>query len=150
LADSLTTAKGTGFSYRTFEPAGDEVGRGIHQGQGRERRVKAGLRYAKGGKTKYWLPEVGEEQSLLDNGHRSRGKRERQILSRREGEIEEEWNRRVLEEGGREYDEDESEPESLGFGEGKDEDIEALYTDSRRLEYGAHMLTSILTPRHFY
>ncbi|GAA93779.1 hypothetical protein E5Q_00425 [Mixia osmundae IAM 14324] len=57
MQDSLTTVRGTGFSYRTFEPAEG----GLHQGQGRDRRVLAGLRYAKGGKQKYWLPMPGQD-----------------------------------------------------------------------------------------
>src|SRR5690242_5726676 len=51
LEDSRATLSG-GVSYRTFEP----VEGGMHQGIGRERRIKAGLRYAKGGRQKYWLP----------------------------------------------------------------------------------------------
>lgn len=58
LEDSLTTLKGTGFSYRTFEPAEGA----LHQGEGRERRVRAGLRYAAGGKAKYWLPMPGASE----------------------------------------------------------------------------------------
>ncbi len=52
LEDSLTTLRGSGISYRTFEPAEG----GMHQGLGRQRRVQAGLRYGNGGKNKYWLP----------------------------------------------------------------------------------------------
>jgi hypothetical protein len=51
LEDSRATFHG-GVSYRTFEP----VEGGIHVGSGRDRRIRAGLRYAKGGKQKYWLP----------------------------------------------------------------------------------------------
>ncbi|SCV66894.1 BQ2448_5540 [Microbotryum intermedium] len=57
FTDSITTVKGTGFSYRTFEPAAG----GIHQGVGRDRRVAAGLRYAKGGQVKYWVELPGQE-----------------------------------------------------------------------------------------
>ena len=51
LEDSRATFRG-GVSYRTFEP----VEGGIHVGSGRDRRIRAGLRYAKGGRQKYWLP----------------------------------------------------------------------------------------------
>ncbi|KDQ10634.1 hypothetical protein BOTBODRAFT_486843 [Botryobasidium botryosum FD-172 SS1] len=51
LQDSRETFKGA-VSYRTFEPAEG----GMHQGLGRDARIRAGLRYAKGGKQKYWLP----------------------------------------------------------------------------------------------
>lgn len=49
--------KGTGFSYRTFEPAEGHV----HVGLGRDRRVRAGLRYADHGRKKYWLDMPGDE-----------------------------------------------------------------------------------------
>jgi len=55
--DSLTTFKGTGFTYRTFEPAEGAMHRGI----AREKRVRAGLRYVNGGQAKYWLPMPGAE-----------------------------------------------------------------------------------------
>ncbi|KAH8916603.1 DUF300-domain-containing protein [Atractiella rhizophila] len=55
LNDSITALKGTGFSYRTFEP----VEGGVHVGPGRERRIRAGLRYAEGGTKKYWMPMPG-------------------------------------------------------------------------------------------
>ena len=59
LDDSLTTFRGTGFSYRTFEPA--EGGLHSNVGDARARRARAGLRYANGGKTKYWLPMPGAD-----------------------------------------------------------------------------------------
>jgi len=58
LEDSRATFHG-GVSYRTFEPAEG----GIHVGSGRNRRIRAGLRYAKGGKQKYWLPLPQEADS---------------------------------------------------------------------------------------
>lgn len=67
MSDSLSTAKGTGFSYRTFEPAEG----GLHQDLGRERRIRAGLRYADGGKKKYWVPLPGEEGDA--HGRKGRG-----------------------------------------------------------------------------
>ncbi|KAG8962606.1 hypothetical protein FRC03_003975 [Tulasnella sp. 419] len=56
LEDSRATLKGS-VSYRKYEP----VEGGMHQGAGRERRIRAGLRYAKGGQQKYWLPMPTEE-----------------------------------------------------------------------------------------
>ncbi|CAD6577133.1 MAG: hypothetical protein CYPHOPRED_000172 [Cyphobasidiales sp. Tagirdzhanova-0007] len=53
----LQPFRGTGFSYRTFEPA--EGGLHSNTGDARARRARAGLRYADGGKTKYWLPMPG-------------------------------------------------------------------------------------------
>ncbi|KAI0309821.1 organic solute transporter Ostalpha-domain-containing protein [Amylostereum chailletii] len=54
LEDSKATLWGQGMDYREFEPSEGFM----HQGLGRERRIKAGLRYSKGGKGKYWLPQA--------------------------------------------------------------------------------------------
>ena len=54
IQDTKATLRGKGMDYREFEPAEGE----IHQGAGRDRRIRAGLRYSKGGKKKYWLPTV--------------------------------------------------------------------------------------------
>lgn len=59
LEDTIMTLRGTGFSYKTFEPAEGAL---HHEGIVRERRVRAGLRYSAGGKQKYWLPMVGENE----------------------------------------------------------------------------------------
>lgn len=56
IEDTKATLRGEGMDYRAFEPAEGF----IHQGTGRERRIKAGLRYAKGGQQKYWLPMPAE------------------------------------------------------------------------------------------
>ncbi|KZV62240.1 DUF300-domain-containing protein [Peniophora sp. CONT] len=52
MDDLRNTVRGEGMDYREFEPTEGF----IHQGLGRERRIKAGLRYSKGGRGKYWLP----------------------------------------------------------------------------------------------
>lgn len=70
LGDSLTTLRGSGFSYRTFEPA--EGGLHSSTGDARARRAKAGLRYADGGKTKYWLPMPGADVEEAYGRHASR------------------------------------------------------------------------------
>lgn len=62
ISDSLTTIRGTGYAYQTFEPS-EGV---IHQGLGRERRVRAGLRYTQGGKAKYWLPLRGSPEVVRE------------------------------------------------------------------------------------
>ncbi|KAA1085749.1 hypothetical protein PGT21_050057 [Puccinia graminis f. sp. tritici] len=59
LEDTVMTLRGTGFSYKTFEPAEGAL---HHHGIVRERRVRAGLRYSAGGKKKYWLPMAGENE----------------------------------------------------------------------------------------
>ncbi|OSC98871.1 DUF300-domain-containing protein [Trametes coccinea BRFM310] len=53
IEDCKATLRGEGIDYREFEPS---EGR-IHQGAGRDRRIRAGLRYSQGGRRKYWLPQ---------------------------------------------------------------------------------------------
>jgi len=62
VEDSKSTLRGKGMDYREFEPSEGFM----HQGAGRERRIRAGLRYAEGGKKKYWLPN----QVNADSGGR--------------------------------------------------------------------------------
>ena len=57
VEDSKMTLRGEGMDYREFEPAEGFM----HQGSGRDRRIRAGLRYSKGGQRKYWLPKITEE-----------------------------------------------------------------------------------------
>ena len=68
VEDSKATLRGEGMAYREFEPSEGF----IHQGAGRERRIRAGLRYAEGGKKKYWLPNQvnAEPQRRLGRGLR--------------------------------------------------------------------------------
>ncbi|GAA5869265.1 hypothetical protein JCM3774_004188 [Rhodotorula dairenensis] len=56
--DSVTTLRGTGFSYRTYEPAS---GAAHASGLVRDRRIRAGLRYSVDGRRKYWLNQPGLE-----------------------------------------------------------------------------------------
>ncbi|KAH9918064.1 organic solute transporter Ostalpha-domain-containing protein [Fomitopsis serialis] len=53
VEDCKVTLRGEGMDYREFEPSEGF----IHQGAGRDRRIRAGLRYSQGGKKKYWLPQ---------------------------------------------------------------------------------------------
>ena len=66
VEDSKSTLRGEGMDYREFEPSEGFM----HQGTGRERRIRAGLRYAEGGKKKYWLPDQvgGGPQGRLGRG----------------------------------------------------------------------------------
>lgn len=57
IEDTKATLRGEGMDYREFEPAEGFM----HQGAGRDRRIRAGLRYSKGGQRKYWLPKTTEE-----------------------------------------------------------------------------------------
>lgn len=58
--DTKDTFRGHGVSYQAYEPAEG----GLHHGRGRQRRIRAGLRYAKGGKAKYWLPIPGDDMRV--------------------------------------------------------------------------------------
>lgn len=53
VEDSKATFRGEGMDYREFESSEGFM----HQGAGRDRRIRAGLRYSQGGKRKYWLPQ---------------------------------------------------------------------------------------------
>ena len=55
--DIKDTFKGRGVSYQSYEPAEG----GLHHGSGRQKRIRAGLRYSKGGKAKYWIPIPGDD-----------------------------------------------------------------------------------------
>jgi hypothetical protein len=55
--DTKDTFKGSGISYQAYEPAEG----GLHYGAGRQKRIRAGLRYSRGGQAKYWLPQPGDE-----------------------------------------------------------------------------------------
>jgi len=57
IEDSKTTLRGEGMDYREFEPAEGFM----HQGVGRDNRIRAGLRYSRGGQRKYWLPKASED-----------------------------------------------------------------------------------------
>ncbi|EIW75502.1 DUF300-domain-containing protein [Coniophora puteana RWD-64-598 SS2] len=54
VEDTRATLRGEGLTYRSFEPSEGVM----HVGVARETRIRAGLRYVRGGKGKYWLPEV--------------------------------------------------------------------------------------------
>jgi Organic solute transporter Ostalpha len=67
VEDTKATFAGEGMDYKEFEPA-----EGImHQGSGRDRRIKAGLRYAEGGKKKYWLPMPAHDADPLNRSNRA-------------------------------------------------------------------------------
>jgi hypothetical protein len=55
--DSKATLKGQGISYQAYEPAEGS----LHVGEGRTKRIRAGLRYTKGGQQKYWVAQPGDE-----------------------------------------------------------------------------------------
>ncbi|BEI82503.1 hypothetical protein CcaverHIS002_0303710 [Cutaneotrichosporon cavernicola] len=62
--DIKDTFRARGVSYKAYEAADG----GVHYGVGRQKRIRAGLRYSRGGKDKYWLNNPngeGERSSLL-------------------------------------------------------------------------------------
>lgn len=66
VEDSKATLRGEGMDYREFEPSEGLM----HQGAGRDRRIRAGLRYSQGGKRKYWLPQQTGESMHPGNMER--------------------------------------------------------------------------------
>ncbi|GAA6019658.1 hypothetical protein JCM11491_004869 [Sporobolomyces phaffii] len=191
VLDSLTTVRGTGFSYRTFEPASSTV----HSfGPTLDRRLRAGLRYSTQNGKKYWLPQptqggTGGDEAYSRKGkeawksrplHEARLQAGRKLVDERMGyaPISEEEERDTVHidpkllpprrggiegrggeqngagghdeegrnvagwwEGAREYDEvdsdEDSEPESLQFGDVEgDDEMNEVYETARTLEFG--------------
>lgn len=54
FSDTVSTIHGTGYSYERYEPSNDDV---VHHAYAYTRRSRAGLRYAQGGRSKYWVDE---------------------------------------------------------------------------------------------
>jgi hypothetical protein len=53
--DIKYTFRARGVSYKAYEAADG----GLHHNEGRQKRIRAGLRYAAGGQAKYWVPVPG-------------------------------------------------------------------------------------------
>lgn len=66
FSDTMSTIHGTEYSYQRYEPNNDNV---VHHALAYTRRSRAGLRYAHGGRSKYWVDEqrkkVDEETPLF-------------------------------------------------------------------------------------
>jgi hypothetical protein len=80
IADSRATLRGEGMDYRAFEPSEGYM----HQGDGRTRRIRAGLRYTQGGKHKYWLPQPAARTHVGGGGGRRVGDRAVEALGHTE------------------------------------------------------------------
>ncbi|WWC87838.1 uncharacterized protein L201_002732 [Kwoniella dendrophila CBS 6074] len=142
--DTKDTLKGKGVSYQAYEPAEG----GLHYGLGRQRRIRAGLRYSKGGKAKYWMPMPGDEaRNKGETGPISALKRRvDERLAAREGYaplLPQQAARVVrddpngLDEGGIglfDSDSSESEAPSIEF-QSVDEEEDVLYERARRIGY---------------
>ncbi|CAG8494868.1 13789_t:CDS:2 [Acaulospora morrowiae] len=61
IEDTLQTIRGSRFNYRTFEPAEGMA----YIGPSRTARIMAGLRFKRGGESKYWLPGPNSHTPLL-------------------------------------------------------------------------------------
>lgn len=105
IQDSKETFSGDKYKYRAFDSEGRVMAH--EDSKSRLARLKAGMRYERGGKAKYWLPspgEINENTSLLNGG----SSRERADLAT--GAL----------------DEDPT----------LDDDMEGLYQKAKRLEFG--------------
>lgn len=145
--DTKDTIKGSGISYQAYEPAEG----GLHYGAGRQKRIRAGLRYSRGGQSKYWLPVPGDEgRNRGETGPLSAFKRKvDERLQSREGYaplLPKQAHRVVRDDPngvgnesrwGGIFDSDDSEESdapSLDF-ESVGEDEEVLYQRARRIAY---------------
>lgn len=75
IEDSKETFRGDKYKYRVFD-SGDKI-MAHEESKSRLARLKAGMRYERGGKAKYWIPspnEINENTSLLRNGEPSRSR----------------------------------------------------------------------------
>lgn len=61
IEDSKQTFMGDNYGYRSFD-SGDKI-IAHEDSQSRLARIKAGMRYERGGKGKYWIPKPGESQA---------------------------------------------------------------------------------------
>lgn len=111
IVDSRVTLRGDTYGYRVFD-SGDKV-MAHEDSNSRIARIKAGMRYERGGKGKYWIPKPGEVSSrtpLLDPNRSATSSESPQRDPYAHGTFEEE-------------------PEL-------DADEERLYDKARQLEYG--------------
>ncbi|KAH8809549.1 DUF300 domain-containing protein [Flagelloscypha sp. PMI_526] len=84
VQETKATLQGQGMDYREFEPSEGH----IHQGDGRDRRIRAGLRYSKGGKMKYWLPMPTQETAPAGPAERMTNKIVKKVISEEQEEEE--------------------------------------------------------------
>lgn len=115
IQDSKETFSGDKYKYRAFDSEGRIMAH--EDSKSRLARLKAGMRYERGGKAKYWLPspgEINENTSLLNGG----SSRERADLAT--GAL----------------DEDPT----------LDDDMEGLYQKAKRLEFGDWNVSRLLIP----
>ncbi|KAF8423096.1 organic solute transporter Ostalpha-domain-containing protein [Tirmania nivea] len=118
IEDSKITFKGKGYDYRLFDPAESVL---EHPDSGaRVNRMMEGLRYHKGGKSKYWIPKPTATTGLLSTPGPSSSSRP--------------MSPAVAERGGnwKWYGDEPNGLEELEI----DEEDEKLFEDARKLEYG--------------
>lgn len=116
-ADIKYTFRARGVSYKAYEAADGR----LHNEDGRTKRIRAGLRYSKGGKAKYWINVPGQEDQRLPVDSRT------PLLS----------NHRVgysYSGVGSDSDSDVSDAPSLEFSSASDSE-DALYARARRIGY---------------
>lgn len=144
--DTKDTIRGRGISYQAYEPAEGS----LHHDIGRQKRIRAGLRYSKGGKAKYWIPIPGDDaRHRGETGPFTSIKRRVDArLSAREGYaplLPKQANHVIGEDPDAPRDEDhhnglfdsessESDAPSLGW-ESLEDDEDALYERARRIGY---------------
>lgn len=118
IEDSKITFQGKGYEYRLFDPSESVL---EHPDSGaRVNRMMEGLRYERGGKSKYWIPKPTASTGLLSAPGPSSNSRSISPREAQQGE-----NRKWY--GG----------EAGGLQELEiDEEDEKLYESARKMEYG--------------
>ena len=125
IEDSKITFKGKGYEYRLFDPAESVL---EHPDSGaRVNRMMEGLRYHKGGKSKYWIPKPTTTTGLLSAPGPSSNSRP--------------MSPAVAERGGNRkwYGDEPNGLEELEI----DEEDEGLFEDARKMEYGDYNVRSL-------
>lgn len=118
IEDSKQTFKGKGYQYRLFDPSESVM---THPDSGaRVARMMEGLRYERGGKSKYWIPQPTSQPGLLSGPGPSQ--QDRLLPASRASSGEDRQYR-----GGNYGAMDEADI---------NDDDEALYRKARTLEYG--------------
>lgn len=143
LEDSRATFRG-GVSYKSYEP----VEGGMHVGAGRDRRIRAGLRYSKGGQQKYWLPMPTEDELVNPSADPIAAVRKRWDAHRGYAPLMLEQEDDVVHDGPSfrhpnsngdsfvpDYIADDDDNLSLDFGE-RNSDEDRMYDESRKFLFG--------------
>lgn len=129
--DIKYTFRARGVSYKAYEAADG----GVHHDDGRMKRIRAGLRYSKGGKAKYWINAPGVVNTPGQDGSARRsgnGSERASLIPKTYGAVEQ--GRTSPSAYDSSSDSDLSDAASLDF-DSVSEGEDALYARARRIGY---------------